>query len=165
MVKDFEEKKLKDCTFKPTVSKHAQRMTREKRQIDLNDDAAHDLAQANSKLVERKRAKTTVAPKVDTSSPTKSQSQIVKAEERALYEHSDDGASAKKVQSAVETAVNIVSESLGFAKQESTEDQPQMTARTNKTEKKVNKSDQQFYTYLAYKGLKSVKQLELNKLK
>ena len=68
------QKRLESCTFKPQVSKHAQRMSRASRHIDINVVAADEIQEQNA-ILARKRAKTMVAPKkIAVSTPTKSQS-------------------------------------------------------------------------------------------
>ena len=81
--------------------------------------------------------------------------------------------SAKKVQSQVELAINNVTATLGITKGASVDEpieedakKPAAGAETARGDgKDVRNSDDQFYTYLAYKGLKSVKALELNRKK
>ena len=73
LVKDQEQKRLENCTFKPQVSKHAQRMSRVQRHPDINVLAAEELQEQNAILL-RKRAKTTVALKRINESTAKSQS-------------------------------------------------------------------------------------------
>ena len=76
------------------------------------------------------------------------------------------------MQSQVDIAINVVTATLGITTGASVdvlpieEDDKKPVAETARVIKDSQRnSDDQFYNYLAYKGLKSVRALELNKVK
>lgn len=65
----------------------------------------------------------------------------------------------------MDVAVNYITDKLGITAGPSLDEQPKEEQKKATDKDKLRNSDDQFYTYLAYKGLKSVKAIELNKRK